>query len=314
MRIVTFGETQTGSPDSPEWHAWRAMGIGGSDAGVIAVHAGLIPEGAKWFKSAHQLWEIKSGQKEDGFKGNWATERGRQGEDPIRRIYEDQTGCLVAPMFGEMEAWRVCRSSFDGVTFDGSVITEIKCPGKDVHAMAKDNKIVPYYRPQVAHQGLTAWGHPDYWNPDHEIHFVSGIPEKKDVAIVRVEARRVREFAKRLFDAEQDFWRHVVEGRILAGEDFIPLAQAWADAKRALEDAKELEEKAKAAMVQYAEARNERRLEYDGVSLAREERRGAVDYKKVLESKLEAVNDSELDEFRRAGSVSWTPRLSAAAA
>lgn len=137
MRIVTFaGSGDSGSPDCPEWHTWRSQGLGGSDAGVIAAAENIIADPPKWFKSANQLWELKTGKKEDDFKGNWATRRGQAGEAIIRELYEKKTGLYVSPIFGEMDSWPVLRSSFDGVTLDAGVITEIKCPGEAVYSMA----------------------------------------------------------------------------------------------------------------------------------------------------------------------------------
>ena len=205
MKIVEFAGADTGSPDSSEWHAWRAGGIGGSDAGAIAVEAGLLVDPPKWFKTPHQLWELKAGIKEDSFKGNWATERGRKGEEVIRRLYEKETGIFLSPMFGEMDDTPCVRASFDGISFDFAVIGEIKCPSAAVHAMAKNGEVVPYYKPQIVHQALTAWGDPSEWTNDLESHFISGVPEERDIATVRIRARRMQEYAKRLYEAELSF-------------------------------------------------------------------------------------------------------------
>ena len=309
MRIVTFPGATSGSPDTPEWHAWRAQGIGGSDAGALALDAGLIENGPGWFKTANRLWEIKTGRSEDDFKENYATRRGRAGEPIIHRLYEERTGNIVSPVFGEMVEHPPTRSSFDGLTLDGDIIIEIKCPGEAVHQLAKDGEVVPYYRPQIVHQALTAWGEPDRWNPDREVHFCSGVPEIREIAIVPVRARRMLEMAKRLYEVEREFWERVQNDRPIAGEEGVVLEEAWAAAKMALDAAAALEKEAKQEWIAFAEASGKTKLEGAKAMLTRSTRAGSVDYSKVLAEHAPKLSAGELDAFRGAESVVWTPKL-----
>ena len=41
MKQVYFSN-ESGSPQTAEWHAWRARGIGASEAAIVAGHYGLI--------------------------------------------------------------------------------------------------------------------------------------------------------------------------------------------------------------------------------------------------------------------------------
>lgn len=308
MRMVMFKGAESGSPQSAEWHAWRAQGLGGSDAGVVAVYAGLLENPPKWFKSPARLWEIKCGLRADDFTGNYATERGQQGEPIARALYEQRTGILVSPVFGEMDEWPVARSSYDGIALDANPIIEIKCPGEAAHAMARNNEVPPYYKPQIAHQALVAWGHPDRWEPDRELHYVSCIPEKKDTAIVRIRAKRMREFALRLFDAEQAFW-NLVQNRIPpAGLGWRSLAEAWLAAKAQVEAAEAALETALNAMKAYAEKQGMERVEGDGVVLAMERRKGAIDYKKAFEQYASGYTQDDLEKLRRKDSKIWSVR------
>lgn len=67
---------------SDEWHELRATGIGGSEVGTIC---GLN----KW-ESAYRLWALKTGQLEDTFTGNEATEWGNRLEPVILDKFADE--------------------------------------------------------------------------------------------------------------------------------------------------------------------------------------------------------------------------------
>lgn len=77
--VDTFGSAAVfigNAPNgSPEWHQLRAGGIGGSEVGTIL---GLN----KW-ESAYTLWAKKTGQIQDSFTGNEATEWGTRLEPVI---------------------------------------------------------------------------------------------------------------------------------------------------------------------------------------------------------------------------------------
>lgn len=319
MKIVQFAGAESGSPDSAEWHAWRAGGIGGSDALTIANSIGLVDgDMPKWAKSENQLYEQKAGIKEDTFRGNWATERGRQGEDPVRRAYEKHTGILVSPMFGEMESNPFVRSSFDGLAFDMSVITEIKCPGQSVHAMARNGKVVPYYKPQLVHQALTAWDHPETWDTHREVHFVTGVPELlrkrggdklgEGICIVRHSAGKLREYALKLLPAEAAFWEKVQAMQRPSGDGWDELAICWLQAKAAEERAKRERSDTEEAMRAYLEARCLVVGEGAGVRFKQESRNGSVDYAAVLKALNVEVPENVLAANRKPGTTSWVAR------
>lgn len=319
MKIVQFAGAESGSPDSAEWHAWRAGGIGGSDALAIAIAAGLVAGDApKWAKSENQLYELKAGIKEDTFRGNWATERGRQGEEPVRRAYEKHTGILVSPMFGEMESNPFVRSSFDGLAVDMSVITEIKCPSQSVHDLAREGRVVDYYKPQLVHQALTAWDHPEGWDTHREVHFVTGVPEMlrkrggdklgEGICIVRLRAGKLREYALKLLPAEIAFWEKVQAQVRPSGDGWDELAVCWLAAKAAEDRAKQERADTEDAMKAYLEMRGLVVGEGGGVRFKKEDRKGSVDYAAVLKSVAPDVPEDILEAHRKAGSSSWVAR------
>lgn len=67
---------------SPEWHAERSNGIGGSEVGTIL---GLNP-----WESAYALWAKKTGKIPSQIEENWAIRFGKAFEDPILQLWQEE--------------------------------------------------------------------------------------------------------------------------------------------------------------------------------------------------------------------------------
>lgn len=67
---------------SPEWHAERSNGVGGSEVGTIL---GLNP-----YESAYALWAKKLGKIPSEIKENWAIRFGKAFEDPILQLWQEE--------------------------------------------------------------------------------------------------------------------------------------------------------------------------------------------------------------------------------
>lgn len=67
---------------SPEWHAERSKGIGGSEVGTIL---GLNP-----WESAYALWAKKTGKIPSQIEENWAIRFGKAFEDPILQLWQEE--------------------------------------------------------------------------------------------------------------------------------------------------------------------------------------------------------------------------------
>lgn len=279
MKSVVF-QTSSGSPNSAAWHAWRAAGVGASDAPVIAAGAGLI-EPADWMSSVHKLWLIKTGQSE-GPAVNAAMRRGTKWEPDAREEVEKATGIIIAPVFGEMDEAPFVRASFDGMDFLGNSIVEIKIPSQKVHQMAKNGVIVPYYVPQLVHQGMTAWGPPGAaWDNKLAI-FASYVPETKDLALVHKTGRELyQEFdVDQLYLSEREFWKSVQSRMALCGDEFLALAAQYKRADEVYQIADQEREKVRQQIVDMLGERD--LLEGGGVRALRSERAGSVDWEKVV--------------------------------
>jgi len=69
-------------PGSPEWHAERSNGVGGSEVGTIL---GLNP-----YESAYALWAKKTGKIQSEVKENWAIRFGKAFEEPILKLWMEE--------------------------------------------------------------------------------------------------------------------------------------------------------------------------------------------------------------------------------
>lgn len=133
---------------SPEWYAWRKLGIGSSDSATVM---GLTP-----WKTPYQLWLELTGQMEFPREINDAMQRGIDLEDEAREWACHHLNLKFEPDVRVHPKYDFIRSSLDGITADSRSILEIKCPGPRVwHKICKTDTIPPYYVAQMQHQLLT---------------------------------------------------------------------------------------------------------------------------------------------------------------
>jgi putative phage-type endonuclease len=99
----------------------------------------------------YQLWELRTSRREQ--EVNYAMRRGAELEPATRAAYEAPTGHVMQPMVtvdGDYSA------SLDGITFDCSLIVEIKCPLRGATSTLweefSQGELPKHYRLQVQHQ------------------------------------------------------------------------------------------------------------------------------------------------------------------
>lgn len=115
--------------------------IGGSD---IAAIIGISP-----WKDIHTLWLEKTGRKEQD-PVNKFMQWGIDHEPIARKSYMEKQDIMVNPAFLEHEKYKFCCASLDGITFEGDLILEIKCPSSTkTLEYAKMQKIEDHYMAQV---------------------------------------------------------------------------------------------------------------------------------------------------------------------
>jgi putative phage-type endonuclease len=153
MRIVQLDQ------NSPDWHAWRATGIGSSDAPSVM--------GNNKYRSRDELFQTKLFEirKLDSEAASW----GHTHEDEARQLYHDLVGIKTRPVCIVHDEYDWLRASLDGLSLDNTIILEIKCPFSSYwsHKTALDGKVPSYYWDQVQHQllvtGLDTLHYWSYW-------------------------------------------------------------------------------------------------------------------------------------------------------
>jgi putative phage-type endonuclease len=174
------------------WLAWRRGGIGASDAPAIM---GVSP----WM-DLDTLWLEKTGRRTGGF-ANPAMRRGQRLEPEARALYIRTTGVSVAPTCLEHGTDSWMRGSLDGISGDGRVVLEVKCPGAPDHATALRGAVPAKYVPQLQHLLAVSGAEVcHYWS-------------YRDGAGRLIEVAPDPGYIHGLVERERDFWQHVLEDR-----------------------------------------------------------------------------------------------------
>ena len=174
------------------WLSWRRGGVGASDAPVIM---GVSP----WM-DLDTLWLDKTGRRAAA-RSNGAMRRGQQLEPVARALYVRTTGLPVEPICLEHGTHRWMRGSFDGLSADGRVALEVKCPGVSDHCTALRGRVPEKYVPQLQHLLAVSGARVcHYWS-------------YRDGEGALIEVAPDRDYIKQLTERERDFWQHVLENR-----------------------------------------------------------------------------------------------------
>jgi len=127
-----------------EWLVWRSRGLGASDAPVVM---SVSP-----FKTRHQLWLEKTGQKVDEPTNTYILEKGHAMEPKARAMYEIIDDADYPPVNVEHQDYNFVRASLDGYNAEKSQILEIKYVGKEDHENAAKGIVPEKYYWQLQHQ------------------------------------------------------------------------------------------------------------------------------------------------------------------
>ena len=184
----------------PDWHKWRADGLGGSDACAVMGDVG--------WTSPDELMEIKLGFRH--VQANEAMERGKRLEPDARALYQSVTGNLVRPVCVQHDEYPWLRASLDGLSLDEKLVLEIKCPlNPSNHRKTFRGHYPAYYKAQLQHQLLVTGA--------EVLHYWSYYPDDGQFAPERqyrlVEVHPDREYQKKLFRRERAFWERLKKMR-----------------------------------------------------------------------------------------------------
>jgi putative phage-type endonuclease len=281
---------------TPEWHAFRLEGLGGSDAPVV--------EGNSPYRTKLQLFREKRGlpslAEEDNSK-EFIFALGHKTEALIREQFFELTGVYMNPMCAIHEKYAHVRASLDGFDSKKYGVMEAKLVGQAVLSRAREEgKIPDHHFTQIQHQCEVTGADVGHW---------FGHDGKKNGILITVPADR--EYIARLLEKEHSFWEDVKAGQVpeLSPKDY--LVPEDDSLLRQLRDAKELAENAQAHYDSLKEkvisTYKHSRIAGAGIKLFQVERQGSVNYKSIPE--LKSLSEEYLDQFRGKGSTSWTIRL-----
>lgn len=125
---------------SEEWLALRRLHITATDAGIITR--------GNPFRSIESLYEEKTNPDYRQPYVNENMQRGIDLEPSARRLFEIESGISLTPKVF-VKGWQM--ASLDGISEDGKIVVEIKCPGEKGHKMAQSGVIPAHYRAQLQH-------------------------------------------------------------------------------------------------------------------------------------------------------------------
>ena len=252
---------------SPEWHAYRQSRRNASESAAVL---GLSP----WV-TPYQLWLVKTGRSET--RVTHAMQRGTDLEPLARAAYEEQTGLVMQPLVLEADGY---SASLDGMTLEGDLVLEIKCPLRgtrsDLWQDVQSGQVPAYYGIQVQHQLMVSGADTAHlWVFDGDQGILHAI--ERDVTVME----RIRAG----WDAFQQYLTNdtpppLTEADTVLRHDsaWIAAAEAYAQAKREADALAERLEAARQALVALAQHPREQGA---GVSVTRYWKQGNVDYKKV---------------------------------
>jgi len=254
---------------SSEWQSHRARHRNASETpAVLGVSPWVTP---------YQLWLQRTGRATP--EVNAAMTRGTELEPAAREAYEQLTGNVMQPLVlvdGEYSA------SLDGISLDGSLILEIKCPyqgrDSDTWKIAEGGKLAEFYCWQVEHQLMVskaALAH---------VYIFDG---RKGLLL---EQRARPNDWRTIQEAWDAFMYLVADDRppaltdrdtvVRTDAEWTAAATAFIAAKEAAEGATTRLEAAKAALTRLAAHTSEKGA---GVAVSRFWKAGSVDYRKIPE-------------------------------
>jgi len=265
-----------------EWHEWRAMGLGASDAPVIM---GVSP-----WKTYHQLWKEKvlgvSTQVE-----NEAMRRGKALERDAIDFFQMQTGYLVEEQVClEHPTHTWMRATLDGINQEERVLVEVKT-SRVLHY-----EVPEHYYPQLQHQlAVTGYENMFYVIYDGENGHI-------------IEVKRNDKYIAELIEKEQDFWNLVLTQQepLLEAKDFTSmdsnenwkdLASRYHEVVYLMNELGEEKEFLESQFILFSEGKNARG---HGIVLSNVTRKGTVDYKSIPE-----IKSIDLEQYRKPSSSYW---------
>jgi len=254
---------------SPEWLAYRLAKRNASESATVMA---LSP-----WQTPYQLWLAKTGRATT--KVTPAMQRGTDLEPVARSAYEDQTGLVMQPLVLEDGAY---SASLDGMTLEGDLILEIKCPVRgsrsDLWQDVSAGKVPENYIVQIQHQLMVSGADTCHlWVYDGDAGILHEMG-RDDTLMDGI--RAAWDGFQQYLDGDTPPPLSDADTVVRSDAAWSAAATAYTAAKRAAEEQSERLDAAKAALVALAAHPRESGA---GVSVTRFWKAGNVDYKRVPE-------------------------------
>lgn len=281
MKVINESEIEQGTT---KWHSFRAEGIGGSE---VAMVLNISP-----YKTAHDLWEIKTGLKEDDFESNFAVEKGNRLEPKIRAMYEIQSGNSADPCLVVRSDKPEHRASLDGRDPEKRIVSEYKYVGAgEKWQLAQEGKLPAHYYAQVQWQL--------YVTGDTMADYVAYNDKEDKIIIVPVEPDL--EYIKGMVEEVNNFWNLVQTKKEppLSEKDWKNVRSK--DLGEKIDKLKVLKQKVADDLASISELEKAIKGHKDithprvichGVKIIETTRKGSVDYKKIMSEHLPDLDTS----------------------
>lgn len=272
---------------TPDWHAHRARSRNASETAAVM--------GASPWQTPYQLWLVRTGRVKQEVTA--AMQHGAALEGAARTAYEAKTGLVMEPLVlqeGEFSA------SLDGITLDGELILEIKCPFKgrksELWKSLADGQIPVHYGWQIEHQlmvsraaGAHLWV---FDGTDGILLEVAPQPERW--------AQIEWAWSEFMHYLESDTPPPLTEKDVRLRDDspWTNAAKAYIGAKKQVERYEAELDAAKAVLVSLTSHPSESGA---GIKVTRYRKLGTVDYKRIPELRgvnLDAYRSPEREEVR----------------
>jgi putative phage-type endonuclease len=264
---------------TPEWLEYRRTRRNASESAAVL---GLSP-----WTTPYQLWQIKTGRLTQVV--TLPMQRGTELEPAARAAYEDKTGLVMQPLVIEDAGY---SASLDGMTIDGDLILEIKCPFRgsrsDLWQDVLAGQVPMHYAVQVQHQLMVSGAAQAHlWVFDGSVGILREVGRNEDLM----------DSIKQGWEAFQPYLDGdtpppLAEADTVLREDaeWAKAATAYTSAKQAADAAAQTLELSRQGLIALAQHAREQGA---GVSVTRFLRAGNVDYKQVP-----ALKGLDLDAYR----------------
>jgi putative phage-type endonuclease len=272
-----------------EWLEMKKTHIGSSEISAIT--------GNSPYKSALDLWKEKTNRKEPD-PINAYMQHGIDTEPLARDHYMELTNIPMASCVMQYDLWDVAIASLDGLSPDGKIALEIKCPKSlRLYELALKGKIPKYYQDQIQWQLMISKAE----RCDYMVYI-----DQKQFCIIQVLPDK--KYQDNLLAQAKEFWAYVLidqeppikdEYEREDSEYINKMVAEWRDLKEqeaALKEKRDGLEK----LIKSTYAGKKILFAQSGVRLNSYDKEGSIDWDAVTVQWQ--INKSDLEAYRKSGS------------